>query len=424
MLVVRPSALEVIEGPDAGRNVEVAGETITVGTGDANHLVLSDPAVSSRHFEIGVTDSGHLLRDLGSTNGTMVDGYRVGAVYLPDDAEVVVGRTRLRYRVLERELEIALTARTNFGQLLGHSVAMRAAFAVLERAARSDATVLILGESGTGKELAARGVHESSPRKDGPFVVFDCGAAAPTLVESQLFGHARGAFTGAHEARAGVFEEANGGTLVLDELGELPLELQPKLLRVLESRTLQRVGEAKPRSVDVRFVACTNRNLEEEVRAGRFRQDLFYRLSVISVRLPPLRERKEEIPRLIRHFASKLRIDDPPDIPPSLAAMLRNHDWPGNVRELRNFVERWVVLGDVDPTALSLPQGTPTPSEELPIDLPFHEAKQRWTEQLERAYLTRLLAAHGDNISEAARAAGLSRQSCYRLMEKHGLRGT
>jgi DNA-binding NtrC family response regulator len=215
--------------------------------------------------------------------------------------------------------------------------------------------------------------------------------------------------------------------LVLDELGELPLELQPKLLRALEARTVQRIGETKPRSVDARFVACTNRNLEEDVRTGRFRQDLYYRLSVVSVRLPPLRERKEEIPRLVRHFASKLRVQEPPQIPPALLAMLVNHDWPGNVRELRNFVERTVVLGDMAPSTLIDVEAAAQPAAPIdapPIHLPYHEAKQQWTERLERAYLTQLLAAHGDNISEAARAAGLSRQSCYRLMEKHGLRGS
>ncbi len=427
VLVLHPSRLEVIEGPDAAKAIDIGSESVKVGTAPDNHLVLSDSAVSAHHFEILVTSAGRLLRDLGSTNGTVVDGYRVGSIYLPDDTEIAVGHSRLRCCMLEQEVQVPLTTRTNFGQLLGHSAVMRAAFAVLERAARSDATVLITGESGTGKELAARALHEASDRKDGPYVVFDCGAAAPSLLESQLFGHTKGAFTGAHEARAGVFEEAHGGTLVLDELGELPLDLQPKLLRALETRSVQRVGENRPRTVDVRFVACTNRNLQEEVRAGRFRQDLYYRVSVVTVRLPPLRERKEEIPRLVRHFASQFRADSPSDIPPSLAVMLENHDWPGNVRELRNFVERMVVLGDLDPsTWVNDCPAPPLPSavEEPPVHLPFHEAKQHWTERFERAYFTRLLAAHGHNISEAARAAGLSRQSCYRLMEKHGLRGT
>jgi DNA-binding NtrC family response regulator len=427
VLLLRPSVLEVIEGPDAGTSAEMQSETLTVGTDQRNRLVLTDATVSARHFEITALPSGRVLRDMGSTNGTTVDGYRVGEVHLPEVAEVTAGQTRLRFRVSSEEVEIALTSRTNFGALLGHGPAMRAAFAVLERAAKTDVTVLVMGESGTGKELAARALHENSSRKEGPYVVFDCGAAASTLLESELFGHARGAFTGAVEARAGTFEEASGGTLVLDEIGELPLSLQPKLLRALEARTVQRLGEHKPRAFDARFVACTNRNLHEEVKAGRFRQDLFFRLSVVSVRLPPLRERKEEIPRLVRHFLSQLRAQDPPDVPPSLSRMLETHDWPGNVRELRNFVERMVVLRDLDPSTLLATAAygdVEPPVDGIPTHLPYHEAKQQWTDRLERAYLAALLASHGHNISEAARAAGLSRQSCYRLMEKHGLGGT
>ena len=424
VLMLRPARLEVLEGPDKGLVADVRESVVRVGTSERCDVVLTDPAVSTNHFEISVMSTGRVLRDLGSTNGTTVDRYRVGEVHLPAEAEIAAGETRIGFRVMPEEVEVALTSRTNFGQLLGHSAPMRAAFAVLERAAKAEVTVLVLGESGTGKELAARALHEGSSRKDGPYVVFDCGAAAQTLLESQLFGHARGAFTGAVDARAGVFEEANGGTLVLDEIGELPLALQPKLLRALEARTVQRVGETKTRTVDARFVACTNRNLQEEVKAGRFRQDLFFRLSVVSVRLPPLRERKEEIPRLVRHFMSQLRVQDPPELSASLLTMLTNHTWPGNVRELRNFVERFVVLRDLDPGGLLEEQDADAPRESIPVHLPFHEAKQQWTDRLERVYLTQLLSAHGQNISEAARAAGLSRQSCYRLMEKHGLRGT
>ncbi len=425
MLLLRPSKLEVTEGPDAGKSVQVTHQGLTVGTDPRCQLVLTDAAISARHFEVTTTEHGRVLRDLGSTNGTVVDGARVVEIYLREQAEICAGESTLRFEVVGEEVRIPLTNRTNFGQLLGHSVSMREAFAILERASKADATVLVVGESGTGKELAARGLHENSSRKDGPYVVLDCGAMAPTLLESQLFGHARGAFTGAVDARIGVFEEADGGTLVLDEIGELPLALQPKLLRALEARTIQRIGENRPRNVDARFIACTNRNLEQEVRAGNFRQDLFYRLSVVSVRLPPLRERKEEIVRLVKHFLTQLRVQDPPELTPSLVDLLMSYHWPGNVRELRNFVERMVVLRDMDPStglrvaSSSGPEPTPAPD----IQLPFHEAKQRWIDQLESAYLKRLLEAHGGNISEAARAAGLSRQSCYRLMEKHGIRG-
>lgn len=425
-MLLRPARLEVVAGPDTGASVEVGAEALAVGTDERNRLVLTDTAASARHFEILANEHGRLLRDLESTNGTFVDGYRVGELFLRDVTDIVVGESRLRFSVLRDEVEIPLTSRTNFGQLLGHSTAMRAVFAILERAAKTDATVLILGESGTGKELASRALHENSSRRSGPYVIFDCGAAAPSLLESQLFGHARGAFTGAVEARAGVFEEADGGTIVLDEIGEFPIALQPKLLRALEARTVQRIGENTSRKFDARIIACTNRNLEEEVRAGRFRQDLFFRLSVVSVRLPALRERKEEIVRLVNLFLSQLRSDEVPSLSPALVDLLMTYAWPGNVRELRNFVERMVVLHDVDPVAVLRAGTAQAPADSSwspPIHLPFHEAKQQWTDHLEHEYLTRLLAKHGGNISEAARAAGLSRQSCYRLMEKHGLRG-
>jgi DNA-binding NtrC family response regulator len=314
-------------------------------------------------------------------------------------------------------VEIPLSAAPRFGDLLGESAIMRAAFAVLERAAASDATVLVYGESGTGKELAARALHDVSPRREGPYVVCDCGAVAASLAESQLFGHARGAFTGATDARSGVFEEADGGTLVLDEIGELPLDLQPKLLRAIESRTVTRLGEHQPRPVDLRLIACTHRNLEAEVKAGRFRQDLFFRLSVITARLPPLRERRGDIPLLVKHFLGKR-----PALPRHVLDLFASHAWPGNVRELRNVVERLVVLPDLDPQdLLGAAEAAPAPTAG-DEELSFHDAKQRHTDRFERAYLQRLLDKHGGNISEVARAAALSRQTCYRLMHKHGIR--
>ncbi len=405
---------------------------IVLGSSQEADLVVGAPTVSARHVELRMVERGCLVRDLGSRNGTFVDGMLVTECTLTKSTLLRLGDAVVSVTLGEGEDEVPLSRSTNFGELLGHGPAMRSVFAVLDRAARTDTTILLLGESGTGKELAARAIHARSPRAEGPLVVFDCAAVAPTLVESQLFGHARGAFTGATEARPGVFEQASGGTLVLDELGELPLELQPKLLRVLESRSVQRLGEVRTREVSVRIVASTNRNLGEEVRAGRFREDLFFRLSVVSVHLPPLRERTEEIPRLVAHFRRRLGGDDAPEIPDELMRLLARHDWPGNVRELRNVVERFLALPGIDP-AVVLGRGTTEPgsgpkvdpgreSEETAWDLPFHDAKARLTDRFERRYLERLLERHGGNISEAARIAGLSRQSCYRLMHKHGLR--
>lgn len=319
----------------------------------------------------------------------------------------------------------------NFGKLLGHSPAMQQVFSLLGRSAKTDTTVLIFGESGTGKELAAHALHEGSSRNHGKCVIFDCGAVSPTLIESQLFGHAKGAFTGATEARAGVVEAAHGGTLVLDEIGDLPLDLQPKLLRVLENRTICRLGETHDRPIDVRFVACTNCDLAQEVRSGRFREDLLYRLSVISIRLPPLRERREEISSLVRHFIGNLSGDKAVEVPEHLLDLMFDYQWPGNVRELRNFVERYLAFPTSAPEMLfGMPSydvqqcstsegGSPS----IGTALPFHAAKQRWVDYFEKSYLLALFKKHRGNVSAVARDAGLSRQTCYRLIIKHKLRG-
>lgn len=427
-LVMQRAGLVVEKGPDTNKTYPIDRLLLRVGTDPTNDIVLTDETISKHHFELSFSEDGPILRDLGSTNGTVVDGSRVGLIYLKKNSYIQAGQTTLRFVISDEDVEIELSRRTNFGRLLGHSPPMQAAFATLEKAAKTDSTVLILGESGTGKELAAQGLHEHSARKTGEFLIFDCGAASPSLIESQLFGHARGAFTGATDAKAGVVEAAQGGTLVLDEIGELPIELQPKLLRVLENRTIRRLGETRDRSIDVRFVACTNRNLNQEVEAGRFRQDLLYRLSVISVRLPPLRERPEEIPRLIRHFVNLLGGDSGAELPEPLLKLLLDHRWPGNVRELKNFVERYLAFPSSAPEQLlgiSATADESGDSENRPsivADLPFHEAKQHWNDHFEKHYLMLLLERHKGNISAVAREAELSRQTCYRLMLKHELR--
>ncbi len=427
IMMVTPCRLEVTRGPAKGKETTMEGRTVRVGSSPANDLVIEDSSISSVHFSIEPDEVGFLLRDLESTNGTFVDGYRVQAIYLPPTARIDVGQSRFEFTALSGEVEIQLSNRTRFGGLLGHSGAMRQVFAICERVADTESSVLIEGESGTGKEVAARALHDASARSGELFVTVDCGALPPGLIESELFGHAKGAFTGASSAKVGLFEDADGGTLFLDEIGELPLDLQPKLLRTLETRGVRRVGETRTRKIDTRLLAATNRNLAQEVAAGRFRQDLFYRLSVIQVRLPPLRDRREEIPRLVAHFMSNLGRDPSQRIPDSIMEMLTHHSWPGNVRELRNVVERLVLLPGMDP-AFYLDGGasdpnaaTETSAGEVPLDLPFHEGKRAWTERFEREYLQQTLARCKGNISEVARVSGLSRQSCHRLLRRYSL---
>jgi DNA-binding NtrC family response regulator len=427
VLVVTPARLAVTDGVDRGKDLTIEGRSVVIGSAADCDLVLTDTAVSARHFSITADATGFLLRDLQSTNGTTVGGFRALALYLPRSASIEVGGARLDFTVGGDEVEVPISGRTRFGELLGHSGAMRQVFAILERVAPSDTTVLLEGESGTGKELAARALHDASSRREGLFVAVDCGTLPAGLIESELFGHEKGSFTGATAARAGLFEEASGGTLFFDEVGELPLDLQPKLLRALETRTVRRVGESRSRPVDVRLVAATNRNLAEEVTAGRFRRDLFFRLSVIRLRLPPLRERPEEIPRLVAHFMAQLGRDPSQRLPESVISMLASYGWPGNVRELRNVVERLVLLPGMGPEFyLGQSSAAPGPDAstavlEPPFELPFHEGKRVWMERFERAYLARQLVACKGNISEVARVTGLSRQSCHRLLARYGL---
>ncbi|MEZ4300072.1 MAG: sigma-54 dependent transcriptional regulator, partial [Polyangiaceae bacterium] len=310
----------------------------------------------------------------------------------------------------------------------------------LQRVARTDATVLIEGESGTGKELITAEIVRRGPRAGKPFIVVDCGSIAASVIESELFGHARGAFTGAERQRVGAFEAADGGTVFLDEIGELPIEMQPKLLRVLETGEVRRMGENQLRKVDVRVVAATNRYLEREVNQGRFREDLFFRLSVVTVRVPPLRERKADIPLLVDAFLASLdAIDKRHLFTPEVLEAMGRHDWPGNVRELRNFVERRVVFdtsglldGDgvspsgrsVEPSSSSSPAGAQSGAAVAAIDIekPFRSAKDEIIEGFERGYLTELLAWAEGNVSRAARKAKIDRMYLHRLLQHYGLR--
>ena len=445
-LTTRAYSLEVIEGPDAGKKLRTTARQVRLGTSPDCDLELDDGTTSRHHATIEVDVLGHRVVDAGSKNGTFVDGIRVQDAYLPTQgATLKLGGNTLRYQPGEEQVEIELARDPRFGQMIGQAASMREIFAILERVAPTDMTVLIEGESGTGKELVADAVHQHSKRARGAFVVFDCSAVAPNLIESELFGHVKGAFTGATSSRAGAFERASGGTLFLDELGELPLDLQPKLLRALEQRTVTPVGGDRPVKVDTRIVAATNRNLHKEVETGGFRQDLYYRLAVIRLVLPPLRRRPEDVPLLVQHFLGELDASGV-QVGYDTILKLQRHRWPGNVRELRNFVERAAMLatGDRLETRYLMPpsfgdthtgagedgakgSASANPMDaalsELDDDLPFKDAKARLVDAFERAYWARLLDRTQGNVSAAARIAGIHRKSAEYLLKKLDLRG-
>ncbi|HEU5054981.1 MAG TPA: sigma 54-interacting transcriptional regulator [Kofleriaceae bacterium] len=454
---IRRCRLQVLSGPDKGAQVEVESTWIRVGAQEGCDLVLSDRLVSGHHFEILLDEAGYRLRDLDSTNGTFVAGHRVRDVYLNPGTVIYVGESRLRFDPLDESISVDLSTRDRFGEMVGSSVAMRALFAKLERIAPTDASVLITGETGTGKELVAEAVHHHSTRATGPFVVVDCGSIPDNLIASELFGHERGAFTGAVSTYAGAFERASGGTIFLDEIGELPLELQPNLLGVLERRQVRRLGSSKPVPVDIRVVAATNRDLASEMNRGTFRSDLFYRLAVVQVRVPALRERPEDIPVLAQHFADLLGASSgiSPHISKETLESLRHHPFPGNVRELRNVIERSMVLAEagmafepvtvgggvmppaggeraapeVAPTMLAPGAGPPQPDKgdaisfEVDDQVPYRIAKQRLVSEFDARYLKKLLVRHGGNVSRAARAAGLDRMTVHKMLQRVGLGG-
>ena len=417
--------VEVVEGPDSGAQHLATGARLTVGTHESNELRVTDRSVSRFHCELVVASGQVVLRDLRSMNGTQVDGVPVLAAPLRDGATISLGRTTLRFALTEGAVEIPLSPRLSFELLVGCSPAMREVFALLERAAASDATVLLGGETGTGKEAAAESIHRASPRADGPFVVVDCSAIPRELMESELFGHEKGAFTGAVAAKVGAFEAASGGTLFLDEIGELPIDLQPKLLRALERKECKRIGATAHVRFDVRFVAATHRDLRTEVNERTFRADLYYRLAVVEARLPPLRERLEDLPVLVAHILQGLSIADPHQAAAlrtdEFAAELERHAWPGNVRELRNHVERCLALRERVP----LPGVAPAQADEPArpgARISYKIARERWLARFERDYLTSLVEANEGNIAKAAREAGMDRVHLYRLLWRHGLR--
>ena len=455
---LRVVIVDAPESADQGRVFAFAQDEVRIGSSPDADVPIADPSLSREHVAVRLGAHGFLITDSGSTNGTYIGDLRIERITITDEVLVRMGKSTVRLEPLAETVEQEISPRASFGRMIGASAAMREMFALLERVAASDLTVLIEGETGTGKELAAEGLHEASARK-GAFQAVNCGAIPRELIESELFGHEKGAFTGAVRPRIGAFLAADRGTVFLDEVGELPLDMQAKLLRALERREIKAVGADHTRPIEVRVVAATNRSLAREVKDGRFRQDLYYRLAVVVVRVPSLRTRLEDLRMLIDHLQDELarrrvalgqaplaRLDE------TAVSMLLRYDFPGNVRELRNIVERWTVLGGAtgapgDPAfgqrepdahtqgGASLDEGregAPRGVAEAALDttrvdaqlmaLPYHEAKEAWLDRFERAYVEEVLRSSGGNVSKAARNAGVDRRHLQRLMARFGLR--
>ncbi|MBN1774436.1 MAG: sigma 54-dependent Fis family transcriptional regulator, partial [Deltaproteobacteria bacterium] len=420
-LHVRKCRLEVVAGPDAGQVLVAESPAILLGRIGAD-LLLTDRKVSALHAEIRLTADGYRLRDLGSSNGTFVWGLRIADALIPPGTTIALGDSAVRFVPLPDSVGLPLWKEPRFCGMVGRSAVMRRLFRSVEDLARGDATVLVTGETGSGKELVAEALHQRSARSNGPFVVLDCGAAHGELFEDHLFGHEPGAFTGAVRPRVGVFEAAHHGTLLLDELGDLPLDVQPKLLRAVETRRIHRLGSVRNIDCDVRLVAATHRDLAAEVNRGTFRADLYFRLAVARLRVPPLRERPEDVEPLVHHFLAELSPTGPAPLPAGFLDWARGHSWPGNVRELRNAVERAITFPRGAPSFEDPAPSPGTPAPEPDLDLPFKEAKRRVVDDFDRRYITALLARHGGNISDVARAAGIDRMSVYKLLARLGIR--
>jgi DNA-binding NtrC family response regulator len=422
----RSFRMAVVGGPSVGANRAIDARAFRIGKAAANDLTLSDPTVSRFHCVIELTPHGLMLRDLGSTNGTQVGGCFVERAYLTPLVPIQIGSSTLQVRSVASSDSEADTDSNQDARMLGSSVAIRQLLGVLPRVANTGVTVLLEGETGTGKTLLAEMIHRAGPHRDGPFIIVDCGSIPPNLIESELFGHERGSFTGATERQIGAFEAANGGTIFLDEIGELPLQMQPKLLRVLEEHMIKRVGSTKSVQVDVRVIAATNRDLKEEAENGEFRADLFYRLDALRLRLPPLRERHEDIPPLIEQFARRLRADVDPELLEGIKQTLsKRKEWPGNIRELRNAVEKAILLGDFNP-GLGTPPSVETPGAEVlaavaafDLGTSFRDAKDHAVTEWERGYLRSLIKHAAGNLSLAARLAQMDRSHLRDLLRRH-----
>ncbi len=412
-------SVSVVEGPDRGAQA-TGSETLSVGTAKDNGLALGDFTVSRYHLEASAHPGGILVSDLGSTNGTYVGAVRLERAVVPPGTHVTLGGTTIRFDDAVRRTVPTADQSTVYAGMIARSPQMLRLFSDIARIAGTPTSVLIVGESGTGKERVAEALHTASGRTGEPLVTIDCGALSSALLASELFGHERGAFTGADRTHAGAFERAGAGTVFLDEIGELPSPDQVSLLGVLERRRFRRVGGSGDLDVNARVIAATNRDLRAEVNNNRFRHDLYHRLAVVVLRLPPLRERREDILPLIEHFANDLGAGGPLEqtFGAETLARWQRHPWPGNVRELRNAVEAAIVVG---PGAYSDAPLAGTPSQQAGL-LPYKDARNAVVRDFEHDYLERLLADAKGNVSQAARTAKMDRSHLIDLLHRHGLK--
>jgi two-component system, NtrC family, response regulator GlrR len=418
---VQRFVLVVVEPTRLATTWNSVGDRCSIGSERTNDLVIDHNTISRFHCEIVIGENGARVIDMKSRNGTIVDGVRVQEAWLRNNSLLRLGMVSVRFQYVSDSNQLVLSQRQEFGGLVGRSAAMRASFALLERAALTDATVLLEGETGTGKGAAAEAVHQASARRDQPFVIVDCGAIPANLLESELFGHEKGAFTGADSKRVGAFEEADGGTVFLDEIGELPADLQPKLLRVLESRTIRRIGQNVHKNIDVRLIAATHRDLRADVNSGRFRADLYYRLAVLRVSIPPLRARPDDLPAIAEHILKILGASAQQRehlLTLDLISTLQRSAWPGNVRELRNYLERCLVFER--PLPPDEPQAQAS-SFAIDVSRPLADERQRMLDEFEREYVERLLRAHNGKVAQAASAAKIGRVHLYRMMRRLGI---
>jgi DNA-binding NtrC family response regulator len=419
-LILKQALFKVHKGKDAGKVMKLQKSLVSIGTLPENDLVLTDPTVSRRHAVVEEKSTGYVLRDTDSTNGTFLNEVRVREGYLAPGSIIRLGQTEISFSPLEERIENLKNNLDHFGKLTGSSSPMREVYGILDRLAPTDVTVLLEGETGTGKELAAHAIHSHSRRATGPFVVVDCGAIASNLVESELFGHEKGAFTDAVKTRQGAFELADGGTIFLDEVGELSLDLQPKLLRALDQRESKRVGADKPVLLNVRVISATNKDLEKEVKAGKFREDLYYRLSVVRIHMPPLRSRREDIETIASPILAVISSEIGKRISglsSEALSALTAYPWPGNVRELKNVLGRAAALCDgkkIEARDLFLTQGGKGSRLE--------DLSGKTLEDIEKAAIHATLRSVSGNKTEAAKVLGIAYSTLYEKMKKYGMK--